>query len=394
MDVAELFKLVAEGARVVGAGVFTHTLEVIGLGATASLAVMKAYTFGRDKVLRKVKHFIIAEEGFWNRAPSKNVAKHIRELANGLPILTVVNFKGGVGKTTIASNLIAYYDSIGMRVLAIDLDYQGSLTDCMISTDANLKIGAADLLNEEMSTDQLLRRVETPKPEFKNTDVLAAAYSLSRAENKAVFNWLVNDTRTDLRYNLHNFLSSQQVRDKYDLVIIDAPPRLMMATVNAVCASTHAIIPTILDGNSTRATVNTVAAIEQLAEHLSPSLKIAGVVPTFVAQQTRFQPREQQNLAYLRHELSERVQGTKQARIPILEEQRILHRAAIANVAGDKVAFFEDAAINEMFSNLGFELAKAFGGPFLRKVQDESRRSPTRTRTTSPDALALGRQVS
>ena len=210
MELSELFKLVAEGARAVGSGISSHTVEVVAWSFSALLAMMRAYVYGRDKVLKKVKLFMMGDEGFWDKEPHRNIAHHIKSLREGIPILTIANFKGGVGKSTMAANLAAFFDDAGVRVLLIDFDYQGSLTDSVIKTDGNLKLGAVDLIDEKLSVEKVLDRIEKPVADFRRLDVFASSNSLSRAENRTVFNWLVGETKTDLRYNLHNVLSSKQ----------------------------------------------------------------------------------------------------------------------------------------------------------------------------------------
>ena len=390
MDLSEAFKLIAEGSDIFVKGLLEHPIQNIAWALAAILTGMKAYTFGRDKVLKKVRHFIIAESGFWLKKPARSIANHIARLNKSIPVLTVVNFKGGVGKSTMAANLAAYFDSSNVRTLLIDFDYQGSLSDCVISKDGNVKFGAVHLINDDKSTEQILQELEDPRPAFKRTNILAAAYSLNHAENKATFRWLVGDTKTDLRYSLARFLASPSIQNRYDIVIIDAAPRLTLTTVNALCASTHVVVPTILDGTSSNAAIQSVDAIEQLKSKLSPTLKILGVVPTFIDIQNRYGPRELENLAYLRQQLSERVEGTSNQRIHIFENERILRKSAIANVAGNNVAYFTDATTKQMYSALAREISLKFGKNFVSKVQDEGLGSETWAGNAQPVASTLG----
>ncbi len=71
---------------------------------------------------------------FWIRDPDpQRVTEHHNGLRTSMPIICVVNFKGGVGKTTICANLGAHFAAAGKRVLLIDCDYQGSLSDTALS---------------------------------------------------------------------------------------------------------------------------------------------------------------------------------------------------------------------------------------------------------------------
>lgn len=371
MEVFELFQSLAQAVQAFGV-VYGKQLIEITSGVLAVLFLfLKVYAYGRDKILKKVRLFMLGEEGFWDKPPRLSLAKQIKELREGVPIITIANFKGGVGKSTVASNLAAFFDSVGIRVLLVDFDYQGSLTDAVIKTAGNLKIGAVDLI-EAGSAAQKLKRTEKPVANFANTDVFASAYSLNRTENRVVFKWLVRETKEDIRYYLHRFLCSPDVRAAYDLVIIDAPPRLTTATANALCASTHVLIPTILDGTSTSAAIKTVDAILKLKEKISPSLRILGILPTFVYWKTDYLVREREALTYLKQELQLLFAHKQEGGIPILEDQKIFRKEAIAKVAGEGVAFFEDSEIALMFTQLGFCIAKAVGHGLMEKIQNEN----------------------
>lgn len=369
-----------------------EAIKLAGAVVTLVLVAMKAYTFGRDKVLKKVRALFVSEESLWDRPTRRSLAKHAKQLRDGPPVLTVENFKGGVGKSTVSANLAAYYDWMGLKVLLIDFDYQGSLTDSIIKTDDNLKLGAIDILEKKHPVEYVLSRREKPIEDFQNTDVLAAAYTLNRVENRVAFKWLVGESGADVRYNVHEALSSRAMRkEAYDIVVIDAPPRLTTASANALCASTHVLVPTILDNMSATAAVNTLDAILKLKDRVSPTLKIVGVVPTFVFQSTGYKTREMEALAYIKGEIANSLARRQDTPIQVFESERILRKQAFANVAGEKVAFFEDPEVRAMFTKLGESIALAIGSDFALKVQNGRPRTPAEARQPRSNVVNVGR---
>lgn len=370
---------------------YANLLEIATGIVGLVLLTMKAYAYGRDTFLKKVQRYFVSEESFWDRATRRNLATHAKQLRNGPPVVTIQNFKGGVGKSTLSANLAAYYDSVGLKVLLVDFDYQGSLTDSIIKTEDELKLGAIYLL-EQGSIDEVLHSRIKPLSDFRRTDVLAAAYTLNRVENRVAFKWLIGESSADIRYNVHDVFQSSKMRDEsYDIIIVDAPPRLHTASANAICASSHVLIPTILDNMSSSAAVNTLDAILKLKEKVSPTLKILGVVPTFVFQSTKYKDRELEALAYIKNEIHMRFNERHGADIKVFEKERILRREAFAKYVGEKVAFFEDADVRDMFTNLGNSVAAEIGGSFARKLNNASPRTARENSEPRTNVFNLGR---
>lgn len=95
-----------------------------------------------DRRVRRAMQAVESKRGIWTSIKAPMPAKYQQALATSIPIITVANLKGGVGKTTIAANLAAYFASDDFAqqprsVLLIDFDFQGSLTSCMRLPEAD-----------------------------------------------------------------------------------------------------------------------------------------------------------------------------------------------------------------------------------------------------------------
>ena len=108
---------------------------------------------------------------------------------------------------------------------------------------------------------------------------ISAFYDLARTENRVMIEWIIGDAVRDVRYRLAELLHHDEVRNAFDIVLIDAPPRLTTACIQALCASTHVLIPTGADDLAADA-VGYFGNQLKAHEDLWPHLKIAGIVGT------------------------------------------------------------------------------------------------------------------
>jgi cellulose biosynthesis protein BcsQ len=246
-------------------------------------------------------------KGVWTHAPIAQPENYKTNVL-GSRILAVANLKGGVGKTTIAANIaahLAHDENWQKRVLLVDLDYQGSLSSMTFPDDQNwLPPKGADsvatrALSGEIEPSLFLQacKATTIEPRLK---VVTAHYDLAQADNRLLVEWLLNkrtkDYRTlprkladlllgrsyqpnEMRYNLARLLHSEAIRENFDLVIIDCPPRLTAGTVQALCASSHVLIPTLLDKPSGESVVSFCDQLEGMkSAGLCPHLNYVGIV--------------------------------------------------------------------------------------------------------------------
>ena len=279
----------------------TFTIPVdwlYGIGGAAAVGVMGiAFKWLRPKLvnhfkavhrLRKAEQALDPHSpGLWI-APSftpSPIADYKKKIKNSVPIIVVANLKGGVGKTTTVANLIGHYGlKKAKRILAIDLDFQGSLTTCILS-EADYKRNleeqaygshskAAQLVGGKDA--QWVRDVSEAVFRVQSARCIPSYYTLSMMENRVLFEWLISKRADDIRYTLAAALHDPIIQESFDMILIDAPPRLTTGCVQALCAATHVLIPTVLDGLSAE---GVGGFVDQLVtnERLWPHLRLLGV---------------------------------------------------------------------------------------------------------------------
>ncbi len=205
-----------------------------------------------------------------------------------IPVLSVGNLKGGVGKTTVVANLAVALVQAGLRVLAIDLDFQASLSVALppnIMPRREIADGGIHVLlneNYDMFHDGQITAMGAPP--FADLSLVRTSFQLADVEDKLFAAFVLGERERDPRLALARKLSDQRLGRDFDVVLIDTPPRLTMASINALCASTHVLIPTSLTVVSQSGAVTFVEYLEEFRRNLCPSLTVLGVLSTLTAQ--------------------------------------------------------------------------------------------------------------
>lgn len=187
-------------------------------------------------------------------------------------IVTIINQKGGSGKTTTVVNLAASLAEKKRRVLLIDLDAQGSSTRWYtVNTQTQ---GIYPVFTENIPLSDVI-----VKSEFEYIDIVPAS------------SWLIGlDKRLAQEVGSETILKHQVDNDtikKYDYVLIDCPPTLGILTVNALCAAQEVIVPVEARFMALNGLVQLLETIELIKKRLNPPLKIAGIVPCRVDGRTK-----------------------------------------------------------------------------------------------------------
>lgn len=228
--------------------------------------------------------------GLWLTKPICQPSEYFKfQHGRCIPIWIFANLKGGVAKTTNASNLAAHYALLGERVLLIDLDYQASASSMGIRDHVRNREGqdarATRLIDGGYESRELVDENWAPTVakdgmiEVANFRIVPAGHDLAMAENRLMVEWLLEERSDDIRYTLAKLLHNKETQSKFDRVIIDAPPRLTTGCVQALCAATHVIIPTVLDQLSVEALQVFVDQVKLLkSEDVCPHIEFGAVV--------------------------------------------------------------------------------------------------------------------
>jgi chromosome partitioning protein len=276
--------------------------------------------------------------------------------SNGIPIITVANNKGGVAKTTIAANLAVYFrDRFEKPVLLIDFDYQGSLSQTIR--------GEAGYTDPEMTADILIRPQNSAidpilyahqmRRDLEDVFIYPTTYPFATIENNLMAAWLKGEGG-DLMYRLCALLRQPAFQEKYCAVLIDCPPRLTTGSINALCASTHLIVPTTLDDMSAQAAEYFLSQISRMTQTVCPSLKVVGIVPSIVYRD------------------GDTLLGEKRTRERLVRYGKMFWRrddfvltgasiprtADISDYAGAGVAYVRKPKARQIFEQLGKEVEK------------------------------------
>lgn len=182
-------------------------------------------------------------------------------------VIAMCNQKGGVGKTTSSINIGGALSQYGRRVLIVDFDPQGAATVGLgINANAVEDTVYTALFNPRMDVHSVIHHTD-----FENLDIMPANIDLSAAEVQLV-------TEVGREQVLAGVL--RQVKDEYDVIIIDCQPSLGLLTVNALTAADGVIIPVAAEFFALRGVALLMQSIEKVQSRINPSLEVYGVLVT------------------------------------------------------------------------------------------------------------------
>ncbi len=193
-------------------------------------------------------------------------------------VISLVNQKGGVGKTTTSINLSASLAVLGKKVLLIDLDPQGNTTTGVGINKGDIDKSIYDVLIGKCNLEEAMI-----KTKYKNLYVMPATINLAGLDIE-----LLEKSQNEPGFAKGAQLKKHidEVRESFDFIIIDCPPSLGLITTNALTASNSVIIPVQCEFFALEGIMQLLNTIMLAQKTLNPDLDIEGVLLTMLDSRT------------------------------------------------------------------------------------------------------------
>ncbi len=188
-------------------------------------------------------------------------------------IISLVNQKGGVGKTTTAINLATYLVSLGQAVLLVDLDPQANATSGLGIDSRSLNVHLYHNLVMGYHPEKTIIQNNSLELDIipAHTDLAGAAIELAGVKNR--------------EYQLYNVL--RLIKNNYDFIVIDSPPSLGLLTINGLVAADEVFIPVQTEYFALEGLGQLLNTIDLVQENLQPKLQLGGIVLTMFDRRNR-----------------------------------------------------------------------------------------------------------
>ena len=181
-------------------------------------------------------------------------------------VISVVNQKGGVGKTTTTVNLGTALAAINKSILLIDLDPQGNLSTGLGIKESERGKSVYDLITDNISADKVILATKIPRMSIVASNINLSGIEFELAEDK---------DKTNKLFNKIDSLSKG-----FDFIIIDCPPSLGILTINSLVASDSILVPLQCEFYALEGLAQLLRTVEKVKSNLNKNLLLEGVILT------------------------------------------------------------------------------------------------------------------
>jgi len=186
-------------------------------------------------------------------------------------IISVINQKGGVGKTTTVINLAAGLSMRGKKILVIDLDPQGNATTGLgLSNTVDSNQTIYSVLNGNKKIFEVIQQTN-----FENLNLVTSNVDLSGLEVETA-----GDSRRAFKLKDELTAILNDSRASYDYILIDCPPSLSLLTIMALVSSDALVVPLQTEFFALEGLTQLMKTIDRIKNNLNPSLEIRGILLT------------------------------------------------------------------------------------------------------------------
>ena len=242
-----------------------------------------------------------------------------------MPIISIVNQKGGTGKTTTSMNLGSALAKLGKRVLVIDMDSQGNL-GYSLGLDSGQTI--SDVFEGNASMKDIIQ--EREGMHIAPSDMRLVDIELSLID--------LDDRHETLSAKIGTLSKS------YDYILIDCPPSLSILAVNSLYASDRVIIPMLMEVLSLQGLDQIIQTIEKINTSYDKRLKVMGILPVMVDKRRKLseEVRDYINENYEVKIFSSMIRNNVKASEAPSFGQSVIEYSPSSNSARDYMAFAEE----------------------------------------------------
>lgn len=188
-------------------------------------------------------------------------------------IISCIQSKGGVGKTTSAINLTHALAMQKQKVLLIDLDSQGSASLSLGVTRTDITPSIAEVLIEDLPIEEAIRKSSIPNFQFITGSMALANFDISLANS---------EKRTERLLDI-----LQPISEQFDAIVIDCPPTMSLLPVNALVACDFYLVPVIPHYLSLEGLVSLLDSIERVKAGIGARGSLLGILLTMVDSRTK-----------------------------------------------------------------------------------------------------------